>query len=130
TPQRPQELSGHQCLVLEGVNPWNFRDPDGSLISVRVGGRMRSDNGEAMRDAALAGLGIALQSTWAVYQQLKSGGLVPLLGRYPMALNSVVSAQYLNRNFLPPKTQAFIDYFAARFGPAPYWDAGLPEIGN
>ncbi|MFB9241568.1 LysR family transcriptional regulator [Massilia antarctica] len=130
TPQRPQELADHQCLVLEGVNPWNFRDTDGSLIKVRVGGRMRSDNGEAMRDAALAGLGIALQSTWAVYQQLKSGALVPLLAAYPMALNSVVSAQYLNRNFLPPKTQAFIDYFAARFGPAPYWDEGLPRIGN
>jgi DNA-binding transcriptional LysR family regulator len=130
TPQHPQELAQHQCLVLEGMNPWNFREADGSLVSVRVGGRMRSDNGEAMRDAAMAGLGIALQSTWAVYQQLKSGALVPLLAPYPMAFNSVVSAQYLNRKFLPPKTQAFIDYFAARFGPAPYWDEGLPGIGN
>ncbi len=125
TPQRPEELARHQCLVLEGTNPWRFRDGK-EVVSVRVGGRMQSDNGEALRDAALAGLGIALQSTWAMYQQLKSGALVRVLAGFPVAQQAVVSAQYLNRNFLPPKTQAFIDFFAARFGPAPYWDDGLP----
>lgn len=96
--------------------------------SVRVGGRLQSDNGEALRDAALAGLGITLQSTWAVYEQLKSGTLLRVLPDFPIAYDSVVSAQYLNRNFLPPKTVAFIDFFAARFGPAPYWDEGLPGL--
>ena len=51
-----------------------------------------------------------------------------VLADFPMAGESVVSAQYLNRNFLPPKTQVFIDYFAARFGPAPYWDEDLPGL--
>jgi DNA-binding transcriptional LysR family regulator len=126
-PRRPQELADHQCLVLEGMNPWHFKDGK-EVLSMRVNGRLQSDNGEALRDAALAGLGIALQSTWAMYEQLKSGSLVRVLAAFPIASESVVSAQYLNRNFLPPKTQAFIDFFAARFGPAPYWDEGLPEI--
>jgi DNA-binding transcriptional LysR family regulator len=124
-PQRPQDLAAHQCLALEGMNPWRFRDIDGSVISMRVGGRLQSDNGEALRDAAVAGLGIALQSTWAVAEQLKSGALLALLGAYPPALESVVSAVYLHRHFVPPKTRVFIDFFAARFGPAPYWDEGI-----
>ena len=125
TPRRPQDLAQHQCLVLGEINPWRFKDGE-QEVSVRVGGRLQSDNGEALRDAALAGLGIALQSTWAVYEQLKRGELLRVLAEFPIAYDSVVSAQYLNRNFLPPKTVAFIDFFAARFGPAPYWDEGLP----
>ncbi len=131
TPKRPEDLAEHQCLVLEGTNPWRFKDggKEGNAeLSVRVSGRLQSDNGEANRDAAIAGLGISLQATWAMYPQLKSGALVRVLPDFPMAGESVVSAQYLNRNFLPPKTQVFIDYFANRFGPAPYWDEDLPGI--
>ena len=126
-PARPEDLIKHECLVLEGFNPWRFKNGE-ELQTVRVSGRLQSDNGEALRDAAVAGLGIALQSTWAMYEQLKSGALVRVLAEYPVAMDAVVSAQYLHRHFLPPKTQAFIDFFAARFGPAPYWDDGLPGL--
>lgn len=125
-PATPLDLARHQCLVLDSMNPWLFRAPDGGIASVRVSGRLHSDNGEALRDAAIDGLGIALQSTWATTEQLRSGALVALLPDYPVAVESVVSAQYLNRHFLPPKTQAFIDFFAERFGPQPFWDQGLP----
>lgn len=124
TPHTPQDLLAHECLVLENFNPWRFKVAD-AVDTVRVGGRLQSDNGEALRDAAIAGLGIALQSTWAIYEQIKSGALVRVLGEYPVAMDTVVSAQYLNRDFLPPKTHAFIDFFAERFGPEPYWDDGL-----
>jgi DNA-binding transcriptional LysR family regulator len=125
-PATPQALAQHQCLVLDSMNPWRFHTPDGSIASVRVSGRLQSDNGEALRDAAIDGLGIALQATWATTTQLRSGALVALMLDYPVATESVVSAQYLNRHFLPPKTQAFIDFFAARFGPEPFWDQDLP----
>ncbi|MES2127815.1 MAG: LysR family transcriptional regulator [Pseudomonadota bacterium] len=126
TPQHPEHLREHQCMVLDGQNPWRLRDAQGRQFTVRVGGRVQSDNGEAMRDAAIAGLGLALQSTWAVTQQLRSGALVQVLGDYPVAVASMVSALYLERSFLPPKTRAFIDFFAARFaGTEPYWDRDL-----
>ncbi len=123
-PQHPDELAEHQCLVLEAMNPWRLRERDGSELQVRVGGRLRSDNGEALRDAAVAGLGIGLLSTWLVPEQLRSGALVRILADYP-ATDSVVSAVYLHRQYLPPKSRAFIDFFAQRFGPEPYWDRDL-----
>jgi DNA-binding transcriptional LysR family regulator len=121
-PRHPDELVHHQCLVLGDKSPWPFKGKNGEEIAVRVDGRMRSDNGEALRDAAIDGIGIALQSLWAVYQQLKAGTLVRVLPDYPVAYGAVVSAQYLHRHFLPPRAQAFIDYFAERFGPVPYWE--------
>lgn len=134
TPVHPGQLAAHECLALEGTTPWRFRQPaagaggtdgdDAAVLTVRVSGRIQSDNGEALRDAAVAGLGITLQSAWAVYQQLRSGALVQVLADFPLAAVWVVSAQYLHRSFLPPKTQAFIDFFAARFGPVPYWEQG------
>jgi DNA-binding transcriptional LysR family regulator len=125
-PEHPQDLARHQCLVLGSMHPWTFQLPDGSKLAVRVQGQMTSDNGEALRDASIDGLGIALQSTWAISQQLKDGRLVRVLPGFPIAVDAVVSAVYLNRSFLPPKTRAFIDFFAARFGGAqPYWDLGL-----
>jgi DNA-binding transcriptional LysR family regulator len=124
TPRHPEELAQHECLVLDGFHPWLFQDGE-KVISMRVSGRLQGDNGEAMRDAAVAGLGITLQSTWAMSDELKRGALVRVLADYPMAVQTVVSAQYLNRSFLPPRTSAFIDFFAERFGPVPYWDAGL-----
>lgn len=123
-PLHPAELARHECLALEGKNPWHFRDGD-RQVAVRVSGRVQSDNGEALRDAAVAGLGISLHSTWAVHRQLANGELVRVLADYPVAGEAVVSAQYLNRNFLPPKTQVFIDYLAGRFGPEPYWDRAI-----
>lgn len=124
-PQAPADLARHECLVLEGANPWRLREPNGKIASVNVSGRLQADNGEACRDAAVDGLGITLQSTWAVYRQLQAGALVRVLDEYPVAVDSQVSAVYLNRSFLPPRAQAFIDFFAARFGPVPYWDAQL-----
>lgn len=125
TPRTPQDLLQHECLALNGLSPWRFRNDAGDTITVRIGGRLSSDNGEVLRDAALDGLGISMQSTWSVAEHLKSGRLVAVLKDFPPATEIAVWAVYLNRNFLPPRTQAFIDYFSERFGPAPYWDAGL-----
>lgn len=123
-PQHPRELARHQCLVLEAMNPWRLCERDGSPLSVRVAGRFRSDNGEALRDAAVDGLGIALLSAWLIPEQLRSGALVPILDGHTCS-DAVISAVYLHRHFLPPKSQAFIDFFSRRFGPQPDWERVL-----
>ena len=66
-PQTPQELSRHQCLLLANRsgrnNLWDFTAADGREIAVQVDGRIDCNQGELLRDAAVAGLGIAIHST-------------------------------------------------------------------
>jgi DNA-binding transcriptional LysR family regulator len=121
TPRHPTDLVDHECIILADQRDWGFVTPAGA-ISVRVDGRLVTDNGEVIRDALLAGFGIALKSTWDVASHLRSGALVTVLVSYPLAETVAIWAVYPSRVFVPPKTVAFIDFLAAHFGDPPYWD--------
>ena len=123
TPRTPQELTGHNCLTTNDFTmTWDYKDPDGEALTVRVAGRYACDNWEVLREWAMAGLGIALKSTWDVRQQLEDGSLVPLFPGYTFASDVAIYAVYPHRRFLPAKTRAFIEFLADSFGPEPYWD--------
>jgi len=123
TPRTPQELTGHNCLTTNDFTMmWDYKDPDGEPGTVRVAGRYACDNWEVLREWAMAGLGIALKSTWDVRQQLEDGSLVPLFPGYTFASDVAIYAVYPHRRFLPAKTRAFIEFLADSFGPEPYWD--------
>jgi len=126
TPVHPEDLLQHECIALNGRHQWKFihhsKKAAKDVIPVRVSGRISGDSGELLREAALSGLGIAMHSTWAVAEDIKNGRLVPILNDYSIAENMSIWAVYIHKNFIPPKTQAFIDFFAARFGDTPYWD--------
>lgn len=121
TPQTPADLSTHQCINLLGLDHWSFTGPSG-VISVKTQGRLRVDDGTAMRDACVAGLGLSINSTWSAYQQLARGELVQVLADYPLASDTALWAVYPSARLLAPKVRAFIDFFANHFGPEPYWD--------
>ena len=78
TPHHPSDLAQHECMILSDQRDWAFVTPAGPL-DVRVSGRLVTDNGEVIRDALLAGFGIALKSTWDVAPYLRSGELVSVL---------------------------------------------------
>ena len=101
---------------------WEYKGPDGKRGAVRVTGRYACDNWEVLREWALAGLGVALKSTWDVRRQLEDGSLVRLLPGYDFGTDVAIYAIYPHRRHLPAKTRVFIDYLAESFGPEPYWD--------
>src|SRR5262249_12881443 len=75
TPKHPRDLSVHNCMHFTyhlRADEWNFED-QGRAISVRVRGRMRTDNQEALLDAVLAGAGLAVLPTWLIKQELEDG---------------------------------------------------------
>ncbi|WP_345335249.1 LysR family transcriptional regulator [Ferrimonas pelagia] len=121
TPNSPADLRAHQCITLAGLETWTFNSPSGEQ-SLKVQGQFRTDNGDAMRDACVAGLGIAMNSTWSVYRQLQQGKLVQILAAHPMVSNTAIWAVYPSSRLLAPKVRAFIDYFADYYGDPPYWD--------
>jgi DNA-binding transcriptional LysR family regulator len=129
TPHHPSDLAQHECVILSDQRDWSFVTPAGPL-TVRVGGRLATDNGEVIRDALLAGFGIALKSTWDVAPHLRSGELVTVLDSYPLGETVAIWAVYPSRAFVPPKTVAFIDFLAAHFGDPPYWDDELDRAAN
>ena len=129
-PKTPQDLAKHNCLVASWDHgfamTWEYRSPAGKRGSIRVTGRYACDNWEVLREWAVAGLGVALKSTWDVRKHLEDGTLVPLLPGYDFGTDVGIYAVYPHRRYLPAKTRVFIDFLAESFGPEPYWD--LPTV--
>jgi DNA-binding transcriptional LysR family regulator len=125
-PKAPRDLSAHDALIYTGSahgDVWRFRQGQRPL-SVRVQGRFRADNGEALRDAAIAGLGIAALPSWIVAGAMASGALVTLLDSYDCPMSGL----YVVRPpgpLAPGKVRALIDFLAERFGPATHWDQAI-----
>lgn len=120
-PEHPSELKNHQCINQTGLESWSFDTLEG-VQHIKVKGKIRVDHGEAVRDAAIDGMGIAMCATWIAYQQLRDGSLVQLLEDYTLIDNSDVWAVYPSSRLLAPKVRAFIDYFSEYYGTPPYWD--------
>jgi molybdate transport repressor ModE-like protein len=123
-PRSPADLMEHDCLPLSQVGSqglWRLRDPSGKEVSVRVRGPLESNLGEVLRDAALAGLGIALHSTWHVCEDLRAGRLQLVLPRYSLP-ESGIYAVMPQRRLVLPRARAFADFLAGRFGEPPVWE--------
>jgi DNA-binding transcriptional LysR family regulator len=74
-----------------------------------VHGRLRSNVGEVLRDAALAGQGIALHSLWHVAEDLSAGRLQRVLPQYQIP-DSAIYAVMPQRQLIPLRVRAFVDY--------------------
>lgn len=80
-PATPDDLSDHQCILYSGPRerpPWSLQRGD-RRWSVQPAGRMQADNGEALLQMALAGLGVALLPDFLAADALRSRQLIPLL---------------------------------------------------
>jgi len=79
-PHHPDELAGHACLpyLRPGPAQWLF-EKRGQRLRVPVQGPLRAGNSEILRDAALAGLGLALLPDFSAGPALRSGALVEVL---------------------------------------------------
>ena len=122
-PQHPGELAAHSCLHyghLAAGNVWHFTGADGAH-AVRVSGALCSNNGEVLRDAAIAGRGIAVLPTFIVGADLQSGRLTSLLPDYAPPKLAIYVLYPPNRH-LSAKIRLFTEFMAERFAGRPYWD--------
>jgi len=126
TPRTPAELAEHNFLIANWDSGFamtlEYKDPVGKLGEVRVTGKYACDNWEVLREWALAGLGVALKSTWDVHRNLADGSLVALFPGYSFTTDVAIYAVYPHRRYLPAKTRVFIEFLVESFGPEPYWD--------
>lgn len=126
-PKTPADLAKHECLILVGhagrQDTWRLHDAQGELHSVRINGKLESTLGELLRDAALAGLGIARHSTWHVHDDLRAGRLKVVLPDYAIA-DTGIYAVMPQRRLVPLRVRAFVDFLAEQFGDVPPWELG------
>jgi DNA-binding transcriptional LysR family regulator len=119
----------HDCLIYSNrpaAEQWRFRTGTQWHEMNVVARRFGVNNGDALRDAAITGLGLVLLPTFLVSDALASGKLQLVLSDYDFFDPSIHAVWPPNRQ-LSAKVRTFVDFLAVRFGGLPYWDRILVE---
>lgn len=120
TPEAPADLSNHACL--QAVNPsvspyWDLVTPDGLAYQLAPAGPCVSDTPVVLRDAAEAGVGIALLPLFTVVEAVRTGRLVRVLSPW-RSPDIGVFALMPSRHFRDAKTRAWLAFLEERLVPA------------
>ena len=116
TPASPDALSGHECLAFStaALAHWRLTGQDGELY-VPVAGRVQVNNGQALRVAAVHGMGIVLQPAILLEEDVRAGRLVQLFPQHALP-SRPMSLVYLQDRYRSPKVRSFVDFMSERFG--------------
>ncbi len=111
-PKRPADLAAHDCIVLHGfrrLTAWPFRR--GRAVQVmQVKGALSTDSAEALREMALAGLGIIRATDYLLRDAIADGRLVPLLEVPHVSEDVPQWAVMAPARHRLPRIQAFVDF--------------------
>ncbi|MNF90186.1 LysR substrate binding domain protein [compost metagenome] len=116
----PADLVGHDTIAfISGqASVWRYQTPTGLYFHERPG-RLNIDSSEAMREAALTGIGLIHLPTYITGNDLRDGTLVEVLKPY-RASPDPIRVVYASKRQLSPRVRAFIDLLVER------WESGLP----
>ena len=132
-PVTPLDLERHRGLhySLNGADAWRYCDADDRLLQPRVPVRYMANNGDHLRDMAIAGLGVAVLPRFIVYQALRRGDLVALLEEYRLP-EAGMYLVFPPGRFQSHRVRVFGEFLTERFsGDVPWEDeraivSGLP----
>jgi DNA-binding transcriptional LysR family regulator len=111
----PEELAHHACLAFSGgshQSSWTLGN-DGARKHIDFEPRLKANNVFALRDAAIAGLGITLLPLVVAASPLRDATLIRVLPTWSPA-PVPVHAVFASARYLTPKVKAFIDLAADR----------------
>ncbi|USD36799.1 LysR family transcriptional regulator [Ferrimonas sp. SCSIO 43195] len=114
-PTHPSDLMKHNCLLYgdsKSSRGWQFRKPDGEALTVKVTGKLTSNDGNLIVEGMRQGLGIGFGPSFLFKDHIDSGELCPLLGDYCQPPSSISALYPLNRT-LPRRVRILIEYLAA-----------------
>ena len=121
--RHPDDLGGHDCIGYLNVRLSEIW-PYGADTQPPAQGRITANNGEAMRDMALGGIGLALLPLFIVDDAIRDGRLVQLLPDLPQELLPI-SVVWPPAKPMPRKTRLFVDHMVQAFSDAPGWQRGI-----
>jgi DNA-binding transcriptional LysR family regulator len=112
SPQTPDELLQHNCLLLRFPGStdfrWTLNTADGPS-TMPVSGKFDADDGDVLTTWALDGAGIMMKPYWEVAEHLEAGRLQVVLPNTPPEPVSLVML-YPHRHLLPAKVRVFADF--------------------
>lgn len=116
TPRTVEDLHHHKLLIYTHANnPNELRFTRGDeQKTIEVKGLLESNDGQILRAAALDGMGILVQPSYIVYDDVVAGRLVPMLDDWDLP-RLTVNLAYPSRKHLSAKVRTFIDFMAAHF---------------
>ncbi|MEM7077360.1 MAG: LysR family transcriptional regulator [Pseudomonadota bacterium] len=121
--ESPADLRHHDCLhygYQQTGQRWRFGEGR-DASSVAIGCVFWSNNGDVLREAALAGAGIVMLPTFIIGGDFQDGGLVRLLPNHPISSLSI-QALYSRSSYVSATVTAFVEFLADNIGPRPQWD--------
>ncbi|MBP7567814.1 MAG: LysR family transcriptional regulator [Burkholderiaceae bacterium] len=115
-PREIDDLHRHKLLIYTHANrPDELRFTRGDeQQTIHVKGLLESNDGQILRAAALDGMGILIQPSYIVYDDIVAGRLVPMLDDWDLP-RLTVNLAYPSRKHLSAKVRTFIDFMAAHF---------------
>ena len=129
TPQTPDELIEHQCLVyslIRDIEYWHLMDSNGREIRTKIHPYLKASMGDFLKDAAVEGRGIILVPSFLVYKEIERGTLIPVLKDYKIP-QVAAYAIYPQTRHLSQRVRAFVNFLVKRFEGTPYWDEYLQK---
>jgi DNA-binding transcriptional LysR family regulator len=122
-PVHPHDLDIHDLLEfmpLRSAGTWQFVGPGEEQLAIKVTSRLRSNNAEVLREAAVRGAGIAPLALFIAHDDLAARRLVPVLTDWQIP-DTAIHVVYPDRIKLPPKTRSFVDFMVAKFRSGQPW---------
>ena len=122
-PESLADLRRHRVLRYDsgGGGTLRLRDGKGRETTVQCATPITANNGDFLRDMAVAGHGITVIPSFIAWQAVASGDLVEIMpGHAPEPIDAW--AVYPRNRYLSRLARLFIDYLAEKFGERPYWD--------
>jgi DNA-binding transcriptional LysR family regulator len=126
-PESPADLEDHRMLQYDigSGSAIRLKDGQGRDHIIHPDARIVANNGDFLRDMAMAGHGIILTPSFIAWQAISAGDLVTLMPDYwPPRLSAW--AVYPQTRYLSRRARMFIDFLVERFGENPYWDHFSP----
>jgi len=122
-PEMPADLKNHRILQYDigAGSTLRLEDRDGRIHNVPTRPHIVANNGDFLRDMAMAGHGITLTPSFIAWEAVAAGDLVPIMAEFcPRQLSAY--AVYPPTRYLSRRSRVFIDFLVEKFGENPYWD--------
>ncbi|MGC6411210.1 MAG: LysR family transcriptional regulator [Candidatus Puniceispirillaceae bacterium] len=111
-PKNPEDITSWPMVCYSNApNPalWSFSDKAGRSHSLNLPATLYANSASMMKEACLAGVGVALLPQFCCEKEIKTGQLIHILPDYKVMPERGVYVIYPDKNFIPLKVRMFID---------------------